>query len=301
VTGDPRSLSDAVNGQENLDDNPSGDADGLKDNIDTALDDSFEVEDDGQDSSPQLAAAFAYTSVDSSSVATIHTGIDVAGAIVNSDGDIDVVAKSMTDGRNLAQGKTAIGADASITAGVSILHSKEVIRATVAPEVGKLTVTGASLNVAALNEDHSSLDNAVGEIASIAYAGSGGGGDLGIAGAFAINLQDRDSVASVNGDGTLTIDVDGNLDVSASSSVSDMVVASATLSEDQAQAADDKFAANAAAQQDPEPSDDVPEAGGTAGVGAAMAINVVTNTTDARVGFGVTVDDPLKVTVDSNG
>ncbi|MCP4766069.1 MAG: leukotoxin LktA family filamentous adhesin, partial [Gammaproteobacteria bacterium] len=293
VTGDPQSLSAAVNDQENLGDNPNGEADGLKSNIDTALEGSFETEDDGKDSSAQLAAAFAYTSVDSSSVASIDSGNDVAASTVDSDGHIDVVAKSMSDASNLAQGKTAIGAAASITAGVSILHSTEVIGATVAPAAGELAVTADSMNVAAQNEDYSSPDNSVGDMASIAYAGSGGGGELGIAGAFAINLQDRDSVASIDGDGRLTIGVDGALKVTAGSAVSDVVVASATLSEEQTQAAEDKFAANSAAQQDPEPSDEEPEAGGAVGVGAAMAINVVTNTTDAHVGPGVTVDDSL--------
>lgn len=301
VTGDPQSISEAVNSQANLDDNTTGEPDGLKVNIDTALDDSFEVEDDGQASSPQLAAAFAYTSIDSSSVATIDAGIDdVTGAEVNSTGAVDVVAKSMTDASNLAQGKTAVGADASITAGVSILTSKEVIRAIVAPTVGNLTVSGNSLNVSALNEDYSSLDNSVAEMVSTAYAGSGGGGDLGIAGAFAINLQDRDSVASIVGDSTLTIDVDGNLDVAASSNVSDAVVASATLSEQEAQDAEEKFAANSAAQQDAEMPVANPDEGGAAGVGAAMAINVVTNTTDARIGSGVIVVTPSNVTVDAN-
>lgn len=304
VTSDAKSLSDVVGDQGNLGDNPSGDPDGVKANVDTALGDSFEVEDDGQASSAQLAAALAYTSIDSSSVAEIDTGIDLTGATVNSSGSIGVIAKSLTDGSNLAQGKTAIGADTSITAGVSILHSKEIISASVAPAAGKLTVSSASLNVAALNEHHSSTDNAVGEMVSIAYAGSGAGGDLGVAGAFAINLQDRDFIASVEGDGTLIIDVDGDLGVSASSNVSDVVEATATLTAAQAQTADDKFAANSAAQQDPEPSDETPEAGGTAGVGAAMAINVVTNTTDAHIGSGVTVEDPvtepLRVTVDSN-
>jgi filamentous hemagglutinin family protein len=284
--GNPQSISEAVNGEDNLNDNPAGDEGALKANIDTALNDSAELEDDGQATSPQLAAAFAYTGVDSSSVATINAGND---STVDSTGNIDVVAKSMTDASNLAQGTTAVGADASITAGVSILISKEVISATVEPEVGNLSITANALNVAALNEDYSSVDNTVGEMVSLAYAGSGGGADMGLAGALAINIQDRDSIAGIYGDGKLTIDVDGNLYVTASSSVSDAVVASATLSEAEAQDAEDKFAANSAAQQDAGTPIENSNEGGSLGVGAAIAINVVDNNTQANIGSGVTM------------
>lgn len=302
VSGDPQSISEAVNGEDNLNDNPSGDPGALKANINTALDDSADLEDDGQATSPQLAAAFAYTGVDSSSIATIDSGVDdAAGATIKSTGDIKVIAKSMTDASNLAQGTTAVGASASITAGVSILVAKEVISATVKPEIGKLALTGNVLNVAALNEDYSAADNTVGEMLSIAYAGAGGGGDMGLAGALAINIQDRDSIANVSGDGSLFINIDGDLDIAASSSVSDAVVASALLSEAQAQDAEDKFAANSAAQQDATTPGTNPDEGGSLGVGAAIALNIIDNNTQANVGSGVSIANTAdNMNVDAN-
>ncbi|WP_114325052.1 hypothetical protein [Candidatus Colwellia aromaticivorans] len=286
VTGDPQTISDAVNNDDNL--KESNDTE-LKTNIDTSLDESFNVENDEQTSSPQFAGAFAYTDIGSSSQAIINSFIDdVNGAKINADGRIELIAKSLTDGSNLAKGTTADGADTGISAGISILNSKELINASVAPEQGKLTVTAVSLKVAALNEDHLSADNEVGDMASLAYSG-GNSSDLGVAGAFAINIQDRDTTANISGDNILMVDVNGDLDVVAASQVSDTVKASATLSTQEQQQAENKFSDSASSNEE-----------GAAGVGVAIAINVLSNTTDARIGSGVDINNVNNVSLVSN-
>lgn len=189
-----------------------------------------------------VAAALALNIAHSRSRSTIADGVQV-----DADGRISVLSQANTDASAIADGSAANG-DVTIGAAVAINSANVENLATVGTGA-QLTADG--LSVQALSNDSIHL------LQASATSGAGGG-DVGLAGALALNLTHVTTVAKVESGATAVI-VDGSDDGASVGAVQIQAIA----------VTDSQAAAKAKAD------------GGDAGIGASVAFNINDETTRA--------------------
>ena len=208
-----------------------------------------------------VAAAVGVNVVTSSVSANMTDGRDITAG-----GRLTVIAVNGTSG-SVTSDASASGTQVSIGAAASV----NAITSTNIARLGAATYTANGVTVSALkatppNTPH--VDN------FITSAKSGAGGTkVGIAGALAINLIASSSEATVSG-----------------SAIVNAGTGSSTISADQ------QMTANASAA----PLDDSATSGGKVGIGASVALNLITTTSTAQIEDGATFNGGAGISVQAN-
>uniref|UniRef100_UPI0032217262 beta strand repeat-containing protein n=1 Tax=Microbacterium sp. TaxID=51671 RepID=UPI0032217262 len=205
-----------------------------------------------------VAAAVAIT------LATVRaeTVIDPAVTSIAVTGAVTLATSANTDASSSANGSASQGATATIGAAVAITLANVVNRATVPVT---LTVSARDLTVSATVTADGADTTATFGAASIAGAG---GGKVSVAGSFALAIVNHDTNATI--DGTVVL-AGGDATVTAASAVASTVTAL--------------------------PAGEGVTATGQLGLGASVALNLITDTTRADVADGVSVTGARNVTL----
>ena len=213
-----------------------------------------------------VAAAVGINVQTSSVTASIPDGIEVSaggilklGAVNNTDGQItatgDAVGEADDDGETPPPSKVGIGAAVAVNV---VKTRNDAILGDATHNVGGLDISATKLDVAALMADPNSTATR-GDV-YLTRASSGAGGEkVGVAGSLALNLIDTQSVAQISGASFVTVTGDGAV----------------TLTTDnQTETTAEALPVGGGAT------------GGSVGVGASVAINILANRSDAEIADG---------------
>ncbi|SEK85157.1 hypothetical protein SAMN04488032_107109 [Pacificibacter marinus] len=208
-----------------------------------------------------VAAAVGVNVVTSSVSAAMSDGHDISAG-----GRLTVSATNGTDGTvssdaSASAAQIAIGAAAAVNA----------ITSTNVASLGNATYSANGVTVSALTAAPSGTPH-VSTFSTTAKSGAGGS-KVGIAGALALNLIDASSTATVSG-----------------TSVVDAGSGASIISADQQMIATAKAA----------PLDDSLTTGGKVGIGASVALNLVTSTSTAEIEDGATFNNGAGISVTAN-
>ncbi len=208
-----------------------------------------------------VAAAIGVNVVTSSVTAALPDAIDITAG-----GSLSVRSVNATDGTVTADASAA-GAKVSIGAAAAV----NAITETNTASLGAATYSANGVTVSALKGDPAGPAH-VDSFTTSAKSGAGGT-NVGIAGALALNLIDATSAATVSGSAIV------NAGTGASSI-----------------AADQEMLASASAT----PLDDSTTSGGKVGIGASVALNLITTTSSAEIQDGAVFDNGAGLSVKAN-
>ncbi|WP_417269807.1 leukotoxin LktA family filamentous adhesin [Celeribacter sp.] len=208
-----------------------------------------------------VAAAVGVNVVTSSVSAAMPDGKDISAG-----GRLTVRASNGTDGTvssdaSASASQIAIGAAAAVNA----------ITATNVASLGNATYSANGVTVSAMTAAPAATPH-VSTFTTSAKSGAGGT-NVGIAGALALNLIDSSSTATVDG-----------------AAIVDAGTGASTISADQ------RISASATAA----PQDDSLTTGGKVGIGASVALNLITSTSTAEIEDGATVNNGAGLAVTAN-
>ncbi|MEO0465166.1 MAG: LEPR-XLL domain-containing protein, partial [Pseudomonadota bacterium] len=208
-----------------------------------------------------VAAAIALDFNDFEATASFSDGI-----VIVAGGAVSMTARGNADGNARADGSASMGDSGAVGAGVAIVKAD----ATVTADLDNATITSGGLSVQALNYE----DGGDGKSVSKAGATSGAsGGGLGLAGSFALNLSNAQSLARVGQDVTYTGDDAGDVNVIAAQSAESAAIASAAqefTGEDE----EEGESQPTEGQQGQGGQTNTEQTGSTVGVGASFALNI---------------------------
>lgn len=147
-----------------------------------------------------VAAAIALNLVTSTTTALAAAAAGQPAIVVIAAGAVTFKALNNTDAKAIADGSASNGSSVTIGAGLAI--NKVILRNEASIGVGT-AVTAGGLNLTAGMRPLAGGTDAVHAFEADAKAGaSGSSGNLGIAGAFALNIIDQDTLATVHADPT---------------------------------------------------------------------------------------------------
>ncbi len=208
-----------------------------------------------------VAAAVGVNVVTASVSANMTDGRDITAG-----GHLTVIAANGTSG-SVTSDASASGTQVSIGAAASV----NAITSTNNARLGTATYTANGVTVSALK---ATPPNAPHVDSFVTSAKSGAGGTkIGIAGALALNLIDSSSVATIS-----------------STSIVDAGTGASTISADQ------QMTASASAA----PLDDSATSGGKVGIGASVALNLITSTSTAQIEDGAIFNNGAGISVLAN-
>jgi len=224
------------------------------------------------DGSISAAAAISLALGETSTFAFIADGVAIIA-----DGSVSITSAANSDSAATADGSAANGSSGTVGAAVAINSSTVTNRAS----LGASTITANGLTVSATMADRSGESPDRHEFSATSESGASGG-NVGVAGSFALNLGTAVTEAILADGATVTM-IDGSDSDTDMGSIA-LLAESSTKHEAKAEAAQEKGAS-----------------GDSIGVGASVAITVGDNDTHAVISGEAVIDASHDVTVLASG
>ena len=255
----------------------------LIDNIAEGISDA--VSGEGGGSALQIAGAFTYSDVDSTSEASIVT----AGLVVTV-GGLTITSQGILNASSLASGMTS-GGTAGVGAGVAVLSARNTNKAYIGDGV---QVRAHGVSISALSEDfRDDVDDEANDFSVEAYAGQGAD-TVGISGALAVNIVQSDTAAYIGKNAGVTL-TGGNASINATNNTNVKTIANGAPDDDDKTIVDNLFALyNAVAGGEGGGEE---EEGAKVGVGSAIAITISTIKTLSFIDDGAIITGANDITI----